>query len=130
MPDADDDWTIEIYVPAGSEPAALPERYDPAEDHTSLKRFFGFGRVEEVNAADVRGQWAKTVATVLELGATIRDQARGWAVEEMEVGLTLSASGKLLFIAEAGAEASIKLKLKRSPGAEATGASGPAQADA
>ena len=32
---------------------------------------------------------------------------------EIEVGMTLSAKGELLFIAEAGAEASIKFVLKK-----------------
>jgi hypothetical protein len=108
-----DDLKISIFVPEGGSPPTNNRSTDPARDH-SLLSMIGLGRVEEVGVQDVRGQWAQTIATVLDLGSLIRDEARGWTVDEMEVGLTLSASGKLLFIAEAGAEASITLKLTRS----------------
>jgi len=111
------DWTISIFVPEGDAGPAAARRDDPAKEH-SLGTWFGWGRVEEVDATTIKEQWAQTIQTVLGLGASITDQEQDWRVEEIEVGLTLSAKGKLLFIAEAGAEASIKLKLTR------TGAAG------
>ena len=45
------------------------------------------------------------------------DVAAGrWQVDEVNVGLALSAEGKLLFIASAGVEGSIQVKLTRASG--------------
>lgn len=112
MPRADADWTISIYVPEGDARPAEAQRPDAAKEH-SLGDWLGWSRVEEVNVGSVKEQWAHTIQTVLALGATTVDGDKSWQVAEIEVGLTLSAKGKLLFIAEAGAEASIKLKLTR-----------------
>jgi len=108
-----DEWKIAIFVPEAAATGVSSERPDPARDHVSLRALNPFARIEEVPAKPLREQWAETIAAVMDLGAAARERADEWTVDEIEVGLTLSAKGKLLFIAEAGAEASIKLKLVR-----------------
>lgn len=111
MADEKSDWTITIFVPEGEAAPAEGREDDPAKEH-SLAWLTG-GREAKVDAKSVKDQWAETIQAVLGLGASVTDQQQGWRVDEIEVGLTLSAKGKLMFIAEAGAEASIKLKLVR-----------------
>jgi hypothetical protein len=50
------------------------------------------------------------VATVSEWSGA---QSNRWGIDEVTFGLTLSAKGKLLFIAEASAQGSVQVKLKR-----------------
>ena len=106
------DWAISIYVPQQTVDSA-PAPADPTvQTHSKLTEFFGFGRVEKVGAATVQGQWQDTIAGLMRLTSAVSDKIGHWQIDEVEVGLTLSAKGELLFIAEAGAEASIKLVLK------------------
>ena len=72
-----------------------------------------------MGATEVQEQWGKTVDTLMKMSSTIAARSKEWSIEEIEVGLTLSAKGELLFIAEAGAEASIKFTLKRKGAQEA-----------
>lgn len=94
-----DDWTVQIYVPspAGATPS-LRERG---------------GRVVDASVETLRENWRETVQKLVEIGDGVDDTESGWGVSEIEVGLTLSAKGQLLFIAEAGAEASVKIRLSR-----------------
>ena len=108
VPDA---FEISIFVPEGDTAVALPP--DPSVVHHALPSWVPFGRVARVGAAELQEQWGKTVDTLMKLSSTIAARSKEWAIEEIEVGLTLSAKGELLFIAEAGAEASIKFTLKR-----------------
>ena len=62
---------------------------------------------------NLKEQWQKTVSLLMGMTASLDEKAKGWRIEEVEVGLTLSAKGELLFIAEAGAEGSVKVKLAR-----------------
>jgi hypothetical protein len=101
-----------IYVPATVRAeAALPD--DEAETH-ALRATIGdaIGKVSTVRVDDVQDQWNSTLDTLINLSSDIATRAEAWKIEEIEVGLTLSAKGELLFIAEAGAEASIKITLK------------------
>jgi hypothetical protein len=108
----DPDWTLSIYVPDDEAEVVLAP--DPAAEDHSIRDFVAGGkRIERVRGKDLQAQWSATVDHLLKLGANAASQAQGWTVSEIEVGLTLSAKGELLFIAEAGAEASVKLKLTR-----------------
>ncbi len=107
-----DDWAISIFVSDGDAAESLPQ--DPAVRHdSSMHGFLGFKKVVKVGAAEVQQQWTRTVDTLMKLSSTIADHAADWTIDEIEVGMTLSAKGELLFIAEAGAEASIKFVLKK-----------------
>ncbi|MCA0978472.1 hypothetical protein LCM19_08855 [Qipengyuania flava] len=115
-----DDFKISIFVPEGDTPVQMPR--DPSVEHHSMRDWApGLGRVAKVGAGQVQEQWTRTVDTLMKLSSTVAARSKEWSIEEIEVGLTLSAKGELLFIAEAGAEASIKFKLTRKsePTAEA-----------
>ena len=102
---------ILIYVPAiAPAPATLPP--DEASEHSLASISSSLRRVVSVRVEDVRDQWNRTLDTVMGLSAAIAQRSAEWKIDEIEVGLTLSAKGELLFIAEAGAEASIKFTLK------------------
>lgn len=94
-----DDWTVQIYVPS------------PADESPSLRD--RGGRVVDASVETLRENWRETVEKLVEIGDGVDDAQSGWGVSEIEVGLTLSAKGQLLFIAEAGAEASVKIRLSR-----------------
>ena len=111
LEDAKDDWQLSILIPEGE--IAVVEEIDPMENHAIRDIIPGLRRVAKVSAAEVQEQWARTVDTLMKLSSTIADRSKDWSIDEIEVGLTLSAKGELLFIAETGAEASIKFKLKR-----------------
>lgn len=70
------------------------------------------GKIVPVSAKSVEGQWNSTIDTLISLTDTVSQRVGKWTLDEIEVGLTLSAKGELAFIAEAGAEASIKITLK------------------
>lgn len=111
-----DEFEISIFVPEGDTTVPLPP--DPSVEHHSMRDWVpGFGPVAKVGAGQVQEQWTRTVDTLMTLSSTIAARSKEWSIEELEVGLTLSAKGELLFIAEAGAEASIKFKLTRKSGA-------------
>jgi hypothetical protein len=111
MTAGDQDWTISIFVPDGED--ELDEPDPSAEDH-AFRDIFGRGSsIARVSGRELQAQWAGTIEHLLKLSASVGEKTAGWRIEQMEVGLTLSAKGELLFIAEAGAEASIKLTLKR-----------------
>ncbi len=111
-----DEFEISIFVPEGDTAVPLPP--DPSVEHHSMRDWVpGLGRVTKVGAGQVQEQWTRTVDTLMKLSSTVADRSKAWSIEEIEVGLTLSAKGELLFIAEAGAEASIKFKLTRKGGA-------------
>lgn len=110
-----DEFEISIFVPEGD--TAAPPLVDPSVDHHSIRDWAsGLGRVAKVGAGQVQEQWTRTIDTLMQLSSTAAAHSKEWSIEEIEVGLTLSAKGELLFIAEAGAEASIKLKLTRKGG--------------
>lgn len=107
-----DEFEISIFVPQGE--TAAPRPADPSVEHHSISNWIpGLGRVTKVGAGQIQEQWTRTVDTLMQLASTAAGRSKEWSIEEIEVGLTLSAKGELLFIAEAGAEASIKLKLTR-----------------
>jgi len=112
MPTDAEDWEISIFVPGGAT-APVPIPPDPAtQDHAKLPAWLGGSRIEKVKS-DVIKQWEATLGGLLQMSSVVGAHSRDWVAEEIEVGFTLSAKGELLFIAEAGGEASITVKLKR-----------------
>ncbi|MBB3158592.1 hypothetical protein FHS07_002288 [Microbacterium proteolyticum] len=111
-----DDWTVQIYVPSPapgmSGPFAERGAYPPSAGAPTMRADRG-GRVVDASVEALRENWRETVHKLVEIGDGIDDAESGWGVAEIEVGLTLSAKGQLLFIAEAGAEASVKITLTR-----------------
>ena len=103
-------WEILVYVPGhGTLSPELPEDKS-AKNHSPM--LFGRGRVEKADSR-IMTQWQATLERLMNMSASIQASASGWTADEIEVGFTLSAKGELLFIAEAGAQASVKVKLKR-----------------
>jgi|GEM_PF-1416883 len=105
-------WQLSIFVPGGAESGDAPLPDEAVRTHALKDHFPLFGQVKKVPAKSVETQWRQTLETLMTLTTVSPDSDR-WTLEQIEVGLTLSAKGELLFIAEAGAEASIKLTLKR-----------------
>lgn len=65
---------------------------------------------------EVRADWSHMSAQISEIiaGTDVTfEQESGFKLSEIEIGLAFNAKGKLAFLAEVGAEASIKLLLKR-----------------
>lgn len=108
-----DEWKIAIFVSESSEHIPILPEDDPAVDNSLRARFSGSARIARVSGEKLKQQWDETVDNLLRLTSTVSEKASGWEITEIEVGLTLSAKGELLFIAEAGAEASVKIKLNR-----------------
>lgn len=69
-----------------------------------------FGR----KLTDVKKDWARVTAQIKELlDATSERAPSGFALESIEVSLGFSAKGQIVFIAEAGVEASVTVTFKR-----------------
>lgn len=82
----------------------------------SLKEITGklFGRKLE----DVKADWKKVSRQVKEMmDSVVTEVPKGFTFESIEVSLGFSAEGKLVFIAEAGIEASVSLTFKRTDAA-------------
>jgi len=107
------DYEFLIYVPNASNSVAEGEfPPDEVEQHALETIKSVFRGVIGIRVEDVEQQWNHTLDTVMRMQAAVAKRTGDWQIDEMEVGLTLSAKGQLLFIAEGGAEASIKIKLK------------------
>jgi hypothetical protein len=64
---------------------------------------------------EVKEDWKVAVGQVVEMVSATEERvgATGYRLEEVQVSLGFSASGKLAFIAEAGVEASVTIAFKR-----------------
>ena len=63
---------------------------------------------------DVKQDWARITTQIKEmLEATSERAPSGFALESIEVSLGFSAQGQIVFIAEAGVEASVTVTFKR-----------------
>jgi hypothetical protein len=63
---------------------------------------------------DVKADWKKVSAQVKEMmESVVAEVPKGFAFESVEVSLGFSVEGKLVFIAQAGVEASVALTFKR-----------------
>lgn len=70
-----------------------------------------FGRSLE----DVKADWRKVTGQIREMMNAVEAEAvRGLALDTVTVSLGFSLQGKLVFIAEAGVEASVSMTFKRS----------------
>jgi len=77
-----------------------------------LKEFASrlFGR----SIKDVKTDWEKVSKQVAEMiSSTVTQAPKGFSLDEVTISLGFSAQGKLVFIAEAGVEASVEIKFKR-----------------
>lgn len=105
-----DDFEISIFIPEDSS-FSSPRRADPtSKEHVSFPIFQG--GVTKVSAR-VMTQWEQTLTRLVQMGSKITSASEEWRAEEIEIGFTLSAEGELSFIAKAGAQASVTVKLKR-----------------
>jgi hypothetical protein len=69
-----------------------------------------FGRKLE----DVKKDWKRVSAQVKDMVESVTaDVPKGFAFESLEISLGFSAEGKLVFVAEAGVEATVSLTFKR-----------------
>jgi hypothetical protein len=63
---------------------------------------------------DVKADWKKVSGQVKEMmDSVVPEVPKGFTFESVEVKLGFSAEGKLVFVAEAGIEASVSLTFKR-----------------
>jgi len=114
------DWTLTILVPAAKGEEDQVRRGQQTDLHATelhTKGFIGWvfgGEEQPVKASDVAGQWKETISGIVStVGEWTKAQADQWQVDEVTFGLTLSAKGRLMFIAEASAQGSVQVKLKR-----------------
>lgn len=99
----------EIVVFGG--PSALRLRPGEAETHgiTGVREGL-FGRKLE----DVKADWQKALGQLSQiLAATESETPKGWGLDTINVSLGFNAKGRLIFIAEAGIEATVSLTFSR-----------------
>lgn len=111
-------WQMSILAPGtdGRE-AGFPAGKGSSEFQSKglLGSIFGGEEVplDAKQTEETTSQWTQTINGLL---AAVNDWSTAatakWKIDEVTVGLTLSAEGKLLFIAKGSAEASIEVKLK------------------
>lgn len=111
MSEAKDDWTVQILAPELPDPSA--EFREDIDRYALSGPLRQGGRVVDASVDAIKANWQETIQKLAEIGDGIDDDSAGWGVSQIEVGLTLSAKGQLLFIAEASAEASVKITLTR-----------------
>ena len=110
-------WSLQIYVPegraAGQRSAVRQDESVTTHSATSaMRKMFG-GRVEELSQAEMEEDWKAKLTSIVALAGAASEAQKGWHVDSVEIGLTLSAKGHLLFVAEAGVEGSVRVTLKR-----------------
>ncbi len=109
-------WDAAILMPHGQ---AAPETTlgdESVVTHSKGLASWFSGDVKGVDPDIMADDWRQKLDSIVEIAGSTADSNKGWHIEEMEIGLTLSAEGKLLFIAKASAQASVKIKLKRTAG--------------
>jgi Trypsin-co-occurring domain 1 len=114
------DWTLTLLVPTTEADNDEEVRPGP-QTNLHARGMIGwiFGAEEKpVESSEVKQQWADTISGIVAtVGEWSAAQSNQWKIEEVTFGLTLSAKGRLMFIAEASAQGSVQVKLKRAPGA-------------
>lgn len=116
MTEANEDWTVEILAPAPDNRSLWAREVEGiGEERESAANQRG-ARVFTESVDTIKKNWHQTVQKLTEIGDGIDNGSSEWGVSQIEVGLTLSATGQLLFIAEASAEASVKITLTRRQG--------------
>ncbi len=111
MPKELDDAGIVLFQGAESLPPGAVELHSFGSASAKL-----FGRSLE----DVKADWKKVTGQVKEMmDSIVPEVPKGFTFESIEVSLGFSAEGKLVFIAEAGIEASVSLTFNRKDAASA-----------
>lgn len=110
------EWKLKIYVP-GAEPEegeeVKPGEFTELHTRGPILRFL-LGEEKEVSVDKVEAQWKETISGIVStVGDWTEATAGKWSIDEVTFGLTLSAEGHLLFIAKAGAQATVQVKVKR-----------------
>ncbi len=107
---------FEILIPRrgaaarGAAAARDPSVRTQAVEAWTVEKFFD---VEQVDTKQMADDWREKLSRLVDVAAGAAPKDKAWHIDEIEIGLALSAKGKLMFIAEAGAEASVKVTLKR-----------------
>src|ERR1700730_714129 len=101
-----DNWKMSIYVPQTE--IAGDEEVEPGKTTELHKRgaiatlLFG-GEEKEVEVSEVKDQWRQTIDGIVStVGEWTSASSGKWKIDEVNFVLTLSAEGRLLFIAKAG----------------------------
>ena len=109
---------LQIWVPekahreGGRSPLTDPSVTTHAIQPWTVETFFD---IQDLDSKEMAADWKNKLDRIVDVAThAAQTQDKAWHIDEIEIGLTLSAKGKLLFIAEAGAEASVKVKLKKS----------------
>lgn len=108
-----ENWNVSIFVPSTTPALVTAVPDDAPVEYHSKSIGERAGQVVEVSVDALKANWQETIAVLTTLADATDDKPSKWGLSEIEVGLTLSAKGQLWFIAEAGAEASVKFKLTR-----------------
>ena len=108
---------FEIFVPRRAFPTRRARAVEDAVKTHATQQWTAeaFFDVKKVDPKDMAADWQEKLDRILDVAANAAAKKdKAWHIDEIEIGLTLSAKGELLFIAEAGAEASVKVTLKKS----------------
>ena len=96
----------------GRSPLTDPSVTTHAIQPWTVETFFD---IQDLDSKEMAADWKNKLDRIVDVAThAAQTQDKAWHIDEIEIGLTLSAKGKLLFIAEAGAEASVKVTLKKS----------------
>lgn len=108
---------LEILAPRESLPPSAPSRFtfEPSVKSQSLwSPSEALFEIKPVDQDAMEADWKEKLGRIVDIATSAaQTQDKAWHIDEIEIGLTLSAEGKLLFIAKAGAEASVKVTLKK-----------------
>ena len=109
---------LQIWAPrkrpsaSGQRPVTDPSVTTHAIQPWTVETLFD---VQDLDSKEMAVDWNDKLDRIVDVAThAAQTQDKAWHIDEIEIGLTLSAKGKLLFIAEAGAEASVKVTLKKS----------------
>jgi hypothetical protein len=106
---------LEILAPKRARQVAQTDR-DPSVTTQSIQAWTAedFFDIKKVDSKAMGADWKDKLDRVVEIAENAAEKkGQAWHIDEIEIGLTLSAKGELLFIAEAGVEATVKVVLKR-----------------
>jgi hypothetical protein len=110
------DWTLTVLVPPRPGGGEIALESATTAVHSAGILGWVFGKEEPIDAASIKGQWTETISGIVAtVGEWTEAQSNQWYIEEVTFGLTIGAKGKLLFIAEASAQGSVQVKVKRKP---------------
>ena len=111
------DWNLTIFIPdtavVGEQEEVEPGPHSKLHAKGPLLGWFS-GEEKVVNAEKAEAQWTETIKGIVSaVGEWSEATAGQWKIDEVNFGLTLNAEGKLMFLAKAGAQASVQVKVKQ-----------------